>query len=146
MLMDVGGGYESPCFSLYTGMEGVKRVMEDVIGAGGELLFICDIARGLDSSLGEYFDEHFRCRFDLGIDKRGIIGGGYEGYEYICNGIDKILNVGVRFDSDINIYDDKIAFISYMDEVACIIEDAHIANAQAKIFNMLFTLADSAGQ
>jgi len=45
---------------------------------------------------------------------------------------------GFPFDNEINIYDDKVAIISYEDSTGVIIQNEHISNTQKSIFNFAF--------
>lgn len=146
-ILELHKEYKTPQMSVFKGKEGLIQVMQDTLTTSTELLCWCDVDLATNTVLTDYFPEYLRQKMEKQIWLKGIFC-----YDQASLRHKKEQEVELRevylipkeefpFDNEINIYDDKVAIISYEDEVGVIIQNEHIANTQRSIFNFAFKYA-----
>jgi len=145
-----GASFRSPQVKFFQGWEGVKRVYEDTLTAEGELLNFANSA--LVRAHWEHYDEEYvaeRVRRKLHL--RGIAPDDEAGKH--VHGLDHKALREIRlvpakdfnFNNEINIYDQKVAIVSFGEGegelFGIIIESADVADTQRQIFEMAWRYA-----
>ncbi len=153
-----GGAYRKPQVRFFEGWEGVRRVYEDTLTAGTELLNFANSA-AVRTFWPKYDEEYVTQRVKRGIHLRGIAPDDAAGRK--VHGEDRgrmreirlVLARDFDFTNEINIYDHKVAICSFgsglnassfgsLDEVfAVIIESPEVAETQRQIFEMAWRYA-----
>ncbi|NTV44370.1 MAG: hypothetical protein HGA67_01585 [Candidatus Yonathbacteria bacterium] len=133
-------GVGRPKLRFYEGKEGIKEVYEDTLKYHGEILAFA--SEQLLKSLGkEYSDAYVSKRVELQIPVRAIIPASKTLLErYMHDSMRALRNVRLadekkyNFPVEINIYANKVAFMSFRDELGLIVESDEIN----KMMRMLF--------
>ncbi len=145
-----GAGHRSPLVRFFEGWEGVRHVYEDSLTAKSELLNFANSAI-VREHWQTYDTDYVQERVKRGISLRGIAPDDATGRR--VHGEDKqnlreIRLVPARtfnFDNEINVYDNKVAIISFGerddDMFGVIIESKEVAETQRQIFEMAWRYA-----
>lgn len=131
------------CF--YEGIGGIKEIYEDTLKQekGSEILAYASV-ESLNEYLPKYTDRYIRWRAKKGISARGFIidtPQGRKHYEKYKNCLlkAKFIEPSIPFATEVNIYNNKVALISYGKElIGTIIESKEIYNTQKAIFELLW--------
>ncbi len=141
------GETKHPRIRYFEGIEGIKKIYEDTLTSKTEILNYANSAE-IRKHWPEYDEEYVKQRFDKKIHLRGIAPLDDQGKKVQSE--DAKYNREIRlipgeqfnFTNEINVYDDKVAIISFNDElIGTIIESPAIANTQRAIFNMSWEFA-----
>ncbi len=138
-----------PRIRYYEGIEGVKKVYADTLTSKTEILNYTD-SKAIWKFWPNYDHEYVKERARRKIYLRGITPRSEISQEMIEK--NKETNREIRvidpdkfsFENEINIYDDKVAIISFGEDeiLGMIIENPEIANTQRSIFMMAWEFAD----
>lgn len=142
------GETSHPRVRYFEGLEGIKTIYADTLTSKTEILNYAnteEIRKNWPNYDSEYVAKRAKKQIFLkGIaphDKAGEILK-KEDEKYYRN-IKLVPANEFDFTNEINIYDDKVAIISFKDElIGMIIESHEIANSQRTIFNMCWKFAD----
>lgn len=133
----------------FEGIEGIKKIYEDTLTAKTELLNYANSAE-IRNHWPEYDEEYVAKRHAKKIYLKGIAPLDELGIKVQSESpkfhreIRLVPGEQYNFTNEINIYDDKVAIISFNDElIGTIIESPSIANTQRAIFNMAWEFASS---
>lgn len=137
-----------PRIRYYEGIHGVKKVYADTLTAKTEILNYADskvIREYWPNYDREYVDERVKHRIYL----RGIAPLDEQGRRVAAENEKKYREIRLiqagpyAFSNEINIYDDKVAIISFgkKEVVGMIIESSEVANTQRAIFMMAWEFA-----
>lgn len=140
-----------PKVKFFEGLKGVKDVLLDTLTTKTELLTYSDVA-GYMRHLYEFNKKEYAPkRKELGIFEKVIIPDEKSGIEYmldyVANEFTQIAFIDHKlfpFASEINIYDDKISYVTFSDSgnhVGLIIENMEIVKTQRSIFDMTWNYA-----
>jgi HTH-type transcriptional regulator, sugar sensing transcriptional regulator len=138
-----------PRVRFYEGMEAVKSIYADTLTAKTEILNYAN-SREIRTHWPEYDHEYVDRRVAKGIPLRGIAPD--DEYGRRVHSEDKKFLRKIRlidpktlnFTDEIKIYDDKVAMMSFNDDVfGVIIESQAMADTQRSIFEMAWTFAGS---
>jgi len=145
-----GAAHRSPQVKFFQGWEGVKLVYEDTLTAESEILNFANSA--LVRSCWQQYDDEYVCeRVRRKIHLRGIAPDDAAGK--LVHGHDKESLREIRlvpakdfnFNNEINIYDQKVAIVSFGEGeeelFGIIIESADVAETQRQIFAMAWRYA-----
>jgi len=148
-----GNSYRKPHVRFFEGWEGVRTVYEDTLTAKSELLNFAN--SGVIRTYWPNYDEEYVAeRVKRGIHLRGIAPNDPIGRK--VHGEDKQVLREIRlvpakefdFTNEINIYDHKVAIISFdsglrggSDMFGVIIESKEVAETQRQIFEMAWRFA-----
>ncbi len=147
-----GAAHRSPQVKFFQGWEGVKRVYEDTLTAEGELLNFANSAL-VRAHWQNYDEEYVAERVKRKIRLRGIAPDDEAGRQ--AHGHDKESLREIRlvpakdfnFNNEINIYDHKVAIVSFGENegelFGIIIESENVAETQKQIFEMAWRWAGS---
>ncbi|MBL4694768.1 hypothetical protein JKY72_05365 [Candidatus Gracilibacteria bacterium] len=146
------GETNHPRIRYFEGIEGIKAIYADTLTSKSDILNFSN-SHEIRHMWPEYDKEYVEKRAKKKIYLRGISPKDAEGE--IVKAENKIYFREIRlidrdqfdFSNEINIYDDKVAIISFKDElIGMIIESPEIANSQRAIFNMCWQLTDLLGK
>jgi HTH-type transcriptional regulator, sugar sensing transcriptional regulator len=147
-----GASHRAPHVRYFEGVDGMRRVYEDTLTAEKELLNFANSAI-VRTHWQTYDEEYVAERVKKKIYLRGIAPNDEEGRR--VHGEDKKNFREIRlisaeefdFDNEINIYDDKVAIVSFGGEgndlFGVIIESKEVADTQRQIFEMAWRFAGS---
>ena len=137
-----------PRIRYFEGLDGIKAIYEDTLTSKSEILNYAN-SREIRDHWPEYDSEYVQKRVKKNIYLRGIALQDSHG-TWVQSGdkenfreIRLVPGKEFTFTNEINIYDDKVAIISYKDEplIGMIIESQEIANTQRDIFKMAWAFA-----
>lgn len=138
-----------PKVRYFEGLEGVKRVYEDTLSATTEILNYSNTHEIL-SHWPTYNEDYVKLRTQKNIFLRGVAQD--DGYGKKLTKDDKrylrefrlLSSNDFKFTNEINIYDNKVAIVSFSPElIGIIIESQAIADTQRDIFKMAWAFAGS---
>lgn len=137
-----------PRVRYFEGLDGIKAIYEDTLSSKTEILNYAN-SREIRTHWPEYDIDYVGKRVEKKIHLRGIAP--LDAHGKVVQLQDKEMAREIRlvpanefsFTNEINIYDDKVAIISYKDIplIGMIIESAEIANTQRDIFKMAWEFA-----
>lgn len=139
-----------PRVRYYEGIEGIKRVYADTLTAKTELLNYAD-SKSIRQFWPTYDEDYVKERVKRKIYLRGIAPHDEYGERVVADNRKNYREIRLvpatkfSFTNEINIYDDKVAIISFgKDELlGMIIESTEIADTQRAIFMMAWGFASS---
>lgn len=144
------GKTSHPRIRYYEGIEGIKKIYADTLTATTQLLNYAD-SKSIRQFWPNYDEEYVNERVKRQIYLRGISPLDEYGKAVIAKNSDTFREIRLvppgefSFANEINIYDDKVAIISFgKDELlGMIIESREIADTQRAIFTMAWEFAKS---
>ena len=149
-----GAKYRKPRVRFFEGWEGVRHVYEDTLMAQSELLNFAN--SGVVRKFWPNYDEEYVAeRVKRGIHLRGIAPNDEVGQR--VHGQDKERLREIRlvsatdfdFRNEINIYDHKVAIVSFgdgKDMFGVIMESKEVADTQRQVFEMAWRYAGAIGE
>lgn len=130
-----------PKVQFFEGTEGIKTAYEDTLTATETIRAYASI-ENIHSTLPDYFPEFHDRRAKKNIKIRGIFPDTKEAQERIKHNIEEAREAYLvpkskyGFSPEINIYDNKIVFMSLVEKFALIIESKELADAFKKAFDL----------
>lgn len=140
-----------PQIRFFEGIEGIKTIYADTLTSKTEILNYSN-SQEIRNQWPSYDNDYVKKRAKKGIQLRGLAPKDPAGEKVHKD--DKKFAREMRllpeeqfpFTNEINIYDNKVAIISYDNElIGMIIESPAIANSQRAIFNMCWQFAEILG-
>jgi len=140
-----------PRIQYFEGLDGIKAIYEDTLNSKTEILNFSN-SEEIRKIWPTYDTDYVTKRAKRHIFLKGIIQADEAGKKVKSE--DALYHREMRmiskdkynFTNEINIYDDKVAIISFSDElIGMIIESKEIANTQRSIFQMSWDFASGAG-
>ena len=127
----------------YEGLEGIKNVYEDTLTAK-ETMRVYASVENTNLALPHYFPEYVKRRIEKGIETRVIFPDTKEAKEVVMGTIKTAGQKGAflvpkenyALSPEINLYDNKVAFLSFQGKYGLIIESSELTSALKKIFEM----------
>lgn len=138
--MYVGGG-PKPKVQFFEGAEGIKTAYEDTLTSKETIRAYASI-ENMHSALPNYFPEYYKRRSFKKIHIRAIFPDTPEARERIKYNKEEdrttflVPKEFYAFSPEINIYDNKIVFMSLVEKFALIIESTELADALKKAFEL----------
>ncbi|MEK7523800.1 MAG: helix-turn-helix domain-containing protein [Patescibacteria group bacterium] len=137
-----------PRIRYFEGLDGIKAIYEDTLASKTEILNYSN-SREIRNHWPEYDEEYVAQRVKHKVYLRGISPMDEHGKwvkehdKASYREIRLVPSKEFTFTNEINIYDDKVAIISYTDVplIGMIIESLEIANTQRDIFKMAWEFA-----
>lgn len=142
------GQTSHPKIRYFEGLDGIKTIYADTLTSKTEILNYSN-SEEIRNNWPEYDKEYVEKRARKKIFLKGISPEDSAGIRVHAE--DQKYNREIRlvpkeefdFTNEINIYDDKVAIISFKDElIGMIIESPEIANSQRAIFHMCWQFSD----
>jgi len=138
--MYVGVG-PKPKVQFFEGLEGIKTAYEDTLTAQETIRAYASI-ENMHKVLPDYFPEYYQRRSQKNIKIRAIFPDTPEARERITHNTEEAREAMLvpkekyAFTQEINLYDNKVVFMSLLEKFALIIESAELAEAFKKVFEM----------
>lgn len=137
---------EKPKVKFYQGAEGLKRVYEDTLKEGGPIYLVSDYERMFEAIESEWMWEYAKRRTEKNIKAFSIAKEGTRAQEVKKQDIEQLretrLLKEVDFETEINIYGDKVALLSFRRPYAgVIIEDRAIAQTLKSMWKIIWSQA-----
>lgn len=130
-----------PRVSFYEGVEGLMSVYEDTLTSPEPIRAYASI-ENMHTALPDYFPSYYQRRAVRGISIRSIHPDTEEARERVQHNKTEARDSALvphqeyDFSPEINIYDNKIAFMSLREKFGLIIESQELADAMKKIFEL----------
>lgn len=130
-----------PKVTFYEGEKGIETVYEDTLSSTETIRAYASI-ENMHASLPHYFPQYYQRRASKGIMIRSIHPDTPEAYERTKNDTEEARDSALvpkeefDFSPEINIYDNKIVFMSLREKFGLIIESEEMATAMKKIFEL----------
>jgi len=145
----ISGETSHPRIRYFEGIEGIKEIYTDTLTAKTEILNYSN-SKEIRKNWPTYDKDYVSKRASKKIHLRGICLKDEEGEkvktedEKYYREMHLLPEELFHFTNEINVYDDKVAIISFADElIGMIIESTEIANSQRAIFNMCWQYAET---
>ena len=135
-----------PRIQYFEGDEGVETAYEDTLTSSEEIRAYASI-ENMHKALPHYFPEYYKRRAGKGISIRAIFPDTPEARERVKYNVEEkrkaylVPKEKFAMSPEINIYDNKIVFMSLVEKFALIIESNELANALKKAFELSWTAA-----
>ncbi|MCD5381502.1 MAG: BlaI/MecI/CopY family transcriptional regulator [Candidatus Pacebacteria bacterium] len=135
------GNKQRPRVRLYEGKEGLISAYEDTLTSSEEILAYASI-ENMHKAIPGYFPDYYSRRANKGISIKSIHPDTEEARERAKSNKKESRNSALvpaskyNFSPEINIYDNKIVFMSLVEKFSLIIESAELAEAFKKIFDL----------
>lgn len=130
-----------PKVTFYEGERGIESVYEDTLSSSETIRAYASI-ENMHAALPHYFPHYYKRRAAQGIQIRSIHPDTPEAYERTDHDQEESRDSALvpkedfDFSPEINIYDNKIVFMSLREKFGLIIESEEIATAMKKIFEL----------
>lgn len=137
-----------PRATSYEGIEGIKQIYADSLTSQSEILNYCATAEVI-SHWPTYLDDYVAKRIEKNIFLKAIVlddesGRDAKSRDSYCNRELRLISKdSYDFSGEIMIYDNKVAIISFKDEmIGLLIESPQIAASQRALFSLTWTQLD----
>ena len=130
-----------PKVTFYEGEEGIESVYEDTLSSGESIRAYASI-ENTHEVLPHYFPDYYKRRTAKGISIRSIHPNTEEAKERTTHNLEESRDSALvpkedyNFSPEINIYDNKIVFMSLREKFGLIIESEELADAMKKVFDL----------
>lgn len=130
-----------PKVSFYEDTEGIRSVYEDTLTASETILAFASI-ENMHAALPDYFPDYYHRRAKRNIHIRSIHPDTPEARERVLHDKKEARDSALvsakeyAFSPEINIYDNKISFMSLRERFGLIIESEELATAMKKVFEL----------
>lgn len=139
-----------PRIRFYERTEGIKSIYADTIKEGKEILAFTSVIEGLQSKLGNFLLNYVKLRTEKKIMAKAIVPDSPVAREFQkrdqqeCRKVKLISEKDYPFSIEINIYGNKVAFISYKENelMGVIIESMEIAKTMKSIHKFFWDKLD----
>jgi sugar-specific transcriptional regulator TrmB len=130
-----------PKVQFFEGLEGIKTAYEDTLTSKEAIRAYASI-ESMHNALQDYFPEYYKRRASKKINIRAIFPDTKEARERVKYNKEEMREAMLvssehyGFSPEINIYDNKIVFMSLVEKFALIIESRELADALKKAFEL----------
>lgn len=142
------GAGPKPKVQFFEGSEGIETAYEDTLSSSETIRAFASI-ESMHKVLPHYFPDYYRRRAEKNIHIRAIFPDTPEARERILHNKDEkreaflVPQDKYAFSPEINIYDNKIVFMSLIEKFALIIESRELADALKKTFELSWQAAST---
>jgi sugar-specific transcriptional regulator TrmB len=130
-----------PRVQYYEGGEGIKTAYEDTLTSTEPIRAFASI-NNMHEALPDYFPDYYLRRASKGINIRAIFPDTPEARERIKSNAQEnresmlVPTDRYAFSPEINIYDNKVSFFSWIERFALVVESRELADALKKAFDL----------
>ncbi len=145
-----GGSKGVSDMRVYQGRSGLQQIMQDTLTSKGEILCWVDLELVTKKFFKNYWARYIRQRVAKRLRVRAIMVADQAARSFKVRDKEElresVLIPKAQFPlhGEMNIYNDKIAILSYEEPIGVIIQNQAIADMQRSIFNLSFELARAA--
>ncbi len=135
------GGGPKPKIQFFEGIEGIKSAYEDTLTSSEDIRAFASI-ESMHATLPGFFPDYYRRRANKGIWINAIFPDTSEARDRISHNKEekrRTLLVPAdkfSFTPEINMYDNKVVFMSLKEKFALVIESGELADAFKKVFEL----------
>lgn len=134
---------QKPSVVFFEGKAGILNIMEDTLSSSETIRAYASLSE-LTAILPNYFPKYYKRRTNKGIFVRAIYPANKQSYahklrDFKENRESRLIPPEFDFNLDILIYDNKVAITSLKEEFGLLIKSESMANAQKKIFDIIWT-------
>ncbi len=132
-----------PKVQFYEGLEGIRSVLEDTLTSKETIRSFASIVN-LHAILPDYFPDYYQRRTQKGISVKAIFPDTELAVRRVLRDNEEaresylVPSEKFGFTPEINIYDDKIVFLSLVEKFAVIIQSIELADALKKTFDLSY--------
>jgi len=135
-----------PKVKFYQGAEGLRRIYEDTLKLGSPIYLISDYERMFEAIEPEWMWQYAKRRTEKNIKAFSIAKEGERGQQVKTKDVEQLRETRfvkeVDFETEINIYGDKVALLSFRRPYAgVIIEDRAIAQTLKSMWKIIWNKA-----
>jgi len=135
-----------PKVKFYQGAEGLRRIYEDTLKLGSPIYLISDYERMFEAIEPEWMWQYAKRRTEKNIKAFSIAKEGERGQQVKTKDVEQLRETRfvkeVDFETEINIYGDKVALLSFRRPYAgVIIEDRAIAQTLKSMWKIIWNQA-----
>lgn len=136
-----------PKFQFFEGKEGIISAYEDTLTSNETIRAYASI-ENMHTAIPGYFPEYYKRRAAKDIAIRSIHPDTEDARERVLHNKEEqreallVPKDKYNFSPEVNIYDNKIVFMSLLENFALIIESAELADVMKKIFDLSWTEAE----
>lgn len=147
LLPELKAIYTKPRIRYYEGVDGIESAYEDTLTSSECIRAYCCIDN-MHKALPEYFPQYYKRRAAKGISARAIIPDTPAARERAQHNHEEARETRLvspeafAFSPEINIYDKKVVFFSWLERFAFMIESQEIADAMKKAFELAWVGAE----
>jgi len=138
-----------PEMTIYEGYNGLIQIMEDTLTVqSNPILAWADVETTMKTVIADYMPKYIEKKVRKKVHVRGIVSDNSLGHVFQEKGRTELRELKFvdpelfPFKNEINIYDDKVAIISHVDQIGVIIQNQAIADTQKSIFRLCYSLLD----
>ncbi len=130
-----------PKIQFFEGVEGLKTAYEDTLTSSETIRAYASI-KDMHDALGDYFPDYYHRRATRGINIRALLPDTPESRERVSHNKEEAREAYLvpketfAFNSEINIYDNKVVFMSLLEKFALIIESHELVDIFKKVFEL----------
>lgn len=133
---------QKPTVLFYEGEAAIQNIMEDTLNAKEDVRAYASLQE-LTNLLPNYFPGYYKRRTQKGIFIKAIYPTSELSYKHklrdpMENRVSRLIPPEFNFHLDILIYDNKVAITSLKDKFGLLIKSRSMANAQKKIFDIIW--------
>lgn len=135
------GSGPKPKIQFFEGTEGIKSAYEDTLTSSEEIRAFASI-ESMHSTLPGFFPDYYHRRAAKGIPIKAIFPDTPEARERVSKNSEEKRDARLvpadsfSFTPEINVYDNKIIFMSLKERFALVIESEELADALKKVFEL----------
>lgn len=134
---------QKPSVVFFEGEAGILNIMEDTLSSSETIRAYASLSE-LTALLPNYFPQYYKRRTNKGIFVQAIYPANKESYSHklrdsVENRESRLIPPEFDFNLDILIYDNKVAITSLKEKFGLLIKSESMANAQKKIFDIIWT-------
>lgn len=135
------GAGPKPKIQFFEGVEGIKSVYEDTLTSSEDIRAFASI-ESMHATLPGFFPDYYRRRAAKGIWINAIFPDTPEARERISHNKEEKRRASLvpadkfSFTPEVNMYDNKVVFMSLKEKFALVIESEELADAFKKIFEL----------
>jgi len=142
--------HSSSDMRVFKGVSGLQQIMQDTLTSKGEILCWVDLELVTKKVFKNYWARYIRQRVAKKLRVKAIMVADQAALSFKARDREElresvlIPKAAFPLQGEMNIYNDKIAILSYDEPVGVIIQNRAIADMQRSIFNLSFELAKAA--
>lgn len=139
-----------PKVQFFEGTEGIKSVYEDTLNSKEKIRAFASI-ESMHSTLPGYFPQYYQRRAERDIPIKAIFPDTPEARERVTHNKEEKREAALvptdmySFTPEINVYDNKVVFMSLLERFALVVESQEIADALKRVFDLAWIGAKTYG-
>lgn len=134
-----------PRIRFYTGLEGIQQIIEEALEVGEDYCHIIS-SKAFSKVLREFAEGYVKRKATKGVRTRIIMDRNAWSEEHVKNDKEELREsrfIPPEYDitTGVRVYGDRVALISYQNEIGVVIEDEEIAKMMQMFFEVLWNVS-----